>query len=72
MIALIEKIYGNTVDLFVEDTGFWFQLPKSFIRAGIKEGSRIQLGFEIVKEEEDDNFEIGGFIKNPPKKDFTE
>lgn len=71
MIAVVEQINDSSVDFIVEETGFWFQLPKNFVK-GIKEGSRIKFELtEMPKVEDDSSFEeVGGFIKNPPKQEL--
>ena len=74
MIAVIEKITEGLVDLVIEESEFWFQIPIEFIpkNRGIKEGSRIQFNLiEIPRtsNKRDDLLE-GGFIKNPPKREL--
>ncbi len=75
MIAIVDKIDNNFVDFVIEDTDFWFQLPKNLTKElSIVEGSLVKFTLEKISGikyiEDDDNF-YGGFVKNPPKQELV-
>lgn len=70
MIAVIDKVTESVVDLITEETDFWFQIPLDFLKnIKIKEGLRIQFSVKELPTEiySEDDFAVGGYIKNPPK-----
>ena len=76
MIAIVDKIENNLVDFVVEDTDFWFQLPKSAVPKAIVEGSLVKFtmekisGISYADSYADDESSYGGFVKNPPKQEL--
>lgn len=79
MIGIVDKIENNFVDFVIEETDFWFQLPKNAIpkELSIVEGSLVRFKMEKIsgisyKEPyADDENSYGGFVKNPPKQELV-
>jgi hypothetical protein len=74
MRAVVDAIGARVIDLVVLESNFWFQVPKEFVPSDIQEGNILEINItrSSIKSLEEDSEEVGGYIKNPPKKEFTE
>lgn len=74
MRAVVEAVGARVIDLVVLDSNFWFQVPKDFVPSDTQEGDILEINIarSLVESVEEDSDEVGGYKKNPPKKEFAE